>query len=297
MKLRRSSAARYTDREDAGKSLASALLPVLVGADPIILALPRGGVPVGAIVADALGAPLDVVMVRKVGVPKFPELAMGAIASVGGRLQTVRNEHVLRDLREADAAFTRVASRETEELRRREAAYRGGLPELNVRGRTVVVVDDGVATGATMRAAIAALRSQSAERIVAAAPVFLGSARAVVGVVADDLVCPWPDANLPAVGSAYAGFTQVGDEEVQRLLSLARGRRLEFMTDYADLPEAYRAYLSNLDANTADALLPVLKQSVAGGEHGVLVSPDLGPDTQAEVSPEVPYGEIREATR
>lgn len=287
----------YTDREHAGQLLAEALEPVLLDVRPLVLALPRGGVPVAAVVADSCDAPLDLVMVRKVGVPGYPELAMGAIASIGGNLETVRNEHVLEDVRGAEAAFSRVAAAEREELERRERLYRTGLGPLTVQGQTVVVVDDGVATGATMRAAVAAVRSSGAERVIAAAPVFLASAIDAVGPEVDDLVNPWSAPNLPAVGSAYSSFPQVPDEEVQRLLSAARGRRLGTMTDYADLPKAYRAYMDTLDESTANAVLPVLKQSVAGGEHGVLISTNLGPDTQAEVSPEVPFGEVRETVR
>ncbi|WP_323959614.1 phosphoribosyltransferase [Arthrobacter sp. JZ12] len=288
---------RYADREHAGRHLADVLEPVLHGVHPLVLALPRGGVPVAAVVADSCLAPLDLVMVRKVGVPGYPELAMGAIASIGGTLETVRNVRVLADIRSADAAFTRVAAQEQAELERRERLYRAGLEPLSVRGQAVVVVDDGVATGATMRAAVAAVRKSGAERVIAAAPVFLASAMDAVGPEVDQLVSPWSAPNLPAVGSAYRSFPQVSDEEVQRLLSAARERRLGTMTDYADLPKAYRAYLDTLDESTANAVLPVLKQSVAGGEHGVLISTNLGPDTQAEVSPEVPFGEVRETVR
>lgn len=288
---------RYADREDAGRHLADALGPVLPGVAPLILGLPRGGVPVAAVVAEVYKAPLDVVMVRKVGVPEYPELAMGAIASVGGMIETVRNAHVLDQVRDADAVFTRVAERERAELLRREELYREGRGPLTVAGRTVVLIDDGVATGATMLAAVAALRNAGADPILAAAPVFLSSAAETIGSEVDGLVTPWPAPNLPAVGSAYRDFSQVSDEEVRRLLRGARARSLGTMTDYSDLPESYRAYLGRLDDSAAAAVIPVLKQSVAGGEHGVLVTTGLGPDTHAEVSPDVPFGEIREAAR
>lgn len=288
---------RYADREDAGRQLAIALEPVLTGSKPLVLGLPRGGVPVAAVVADAYEAPLDVVMVRKVGVPEFPELAMGAIASIGGSIETVRNTHVLAGVRDADAVFASVAEREQAELLRRERLYREGMEPLAVTGETVVIVDDGVATGATMRAAVAALRNAGADRIIAAAPVFLASAADMVGELVDEVISPWSASNLPAVGSAYRRFEQVQDEEVQRLLREACGRSLGTMTDYSDLPDSYRAYLAGLDDSTAAALMPVLKQSVAGGEHGVLITTGLGPDTQAEVSPEVPFGEVRETVR
>lgn len=295
--LTRRKSDRYADREDAGRCLAGALQPALSGGTPLILALPRGGVPVAYVVADACSAPLDVVMVRKVGVPGYPELAMGAIAAIGGNLETVRNEHVLQEIRDPEAAFAEVAEREQAELARRERLYRRGLPPLTVNGRTVVIVDDGVATGATMLAAVAAVQGSGAERVIAAAPVFLGSAAEVVRTGVDEVVGPWTAANLSAVGGAYRDFPQVPDEEVQRLLSAARERRLGTMTDYSELPESYRTYLASLDESTANAVLPVLKQSVAGGEHGVLISTNLGPDTQAEVSPEVPFGEVRETVR
>lgn len=250
-----------------------------------------------AVVADTYRAPLDVVMVRKVGVPAFPELAMGAIASIGGTLDTVRNEHVLSEIRDADEVFTRVAEREQAELLRRERLYREGQPPLIVTGATVVIVDDGVATGATMLAAVAALRRAGAERIIAAAPVFLGSAAETVGELVDEVISPWSAPKLPAVGSAYRAFEQVPDDEVRRLLREARGRSLGTMPDYSDLPDSYRAYLAGLDDSTAAGLIPVFKQSVAGGEHGVLITTRLGPDTQAEVSSEVPFGEIRETVR
>ena len=288
---------RYADREDAGRQLAVALQPVLAGVEPLILALPRGGVPVAAVVADAYDAPLDVVMVRKVGIPEFPELAMGAIASIGGTVETVRNAHVLAEVQHADAVFAQVAEREQAELARRERLYREGLGPLTVAGKPVVIIDDGVATGATMLAAVAALRKAGAGRILAAAPVFLASAAETVGDLVDELVSPWSAPNLPAVGSAYRSFQQVRDEEVRRLLREARGRSLGTMTDYSELPDSYRAYLAGLDDSTAAALIPVFKQSVAEGEHGVLITTNLGPDTQAEVSPEVPFGEVRETVR
>lgn len=288
---------RYADREDAGRRLAVALQPVLVGLEPLILALPRGGVPVAAVVADAYEAPLDVVMVRKVGVPQYPELAMGAIASIGGSVETVRNARVLAEVRHADAVFAEIAEREQAELARRERLYRQGLKPLTVAGKAVVIVDDGVATGATMLAAVAALRKAGAERILAAAPVFLAFAEDTVGELVDELVNPWSASNLPAVGSAYETFPQVSDEEVRRLLREARERSLGTMTDYSDLPDSYRAYLAGLEDSTAAALIPVFKQSVAEGQHGVLITTNLGPDTQAEVSPEVPFGEVRETVR
>ncbi|WP_026545115.1 phosphoribosyltransferase family protein [Arthrobacter sp. 35/47] len=217
---------RYADREDAGRQLAASLQAVLRGIKPLILALPRGGVPVAGVIADAFGAPLDVVLVRKVGVPQYPELAMGAIASIGGTIETVRNAEVLAGVRDAETVFSAVAERERAELLRREQLYRQDMGPLLVEGETVVLVDDGVATGATMLAGVAALRKAGAARIVAAAPVFLGSGAQVVSEQVDEVVSPWLAPNLPAVGSAYEAFGQVPDEEVRRLLLEARGRSL-----------------------------------------------------------------------
>lgn len=225
---------RYTDREDAGRQLAVALQPQLAGIQPLILALPRGGVPVAGVVADTFGARLDVVLVRKVGVPEYPELAMGAIASIGGTIDTVRNPEVLAGVRDAEAVFSRVAKREQAELLRREQLYRQDLGPLLVEGETVVLVDDGVATGATMLAGVAALRRAGAARIIAAAPVFLGSGAQTVNKQVDEVVSPWLAPNLPAVGSAYETFGQVPDEEVRRLLQEARGRSLGTMTDHPE---------------------------------------------------------------
>lgn len=222
---------RYADREDAGRQLAVSLQAVLRGIEPVILALPRGGVPVAGVIADAFGAPLDVLLVRKVGVPQYPELAMGAIASIGGSIETVRNPEVLAGVRDADAVFGAVAQRERAELLRREQLYRQGMGPLLVEGETVVLVDDGVATGATMLAGVAALRKAGAARIIAAAPVFLGSGAQVVGKQVDGVVNPWLAPNLPAVGSAYETFGQVPDEEVRRLLHEARRRSFGTMMD------------------------------------------------------------------
>ncbi len=158
---------RFRDRAEAGRLLGERLGAYTGRRDVIVLALPRGGVPVAREVARALGAPLDVFLVRKLGYPGQPELAMGAIASGGTR---VLNEELVRELRLDDEVIERVAEREEVELGRRERAYRGDRPSPELRGRTVVLVDDGLATGATMRAAVAAVRSRGPERIVVAVP-------------------------------------------------------------------------------------------------------------------------------
>src|ERR1700737_5647681 len=158
---------RFRDRREAGRLLAAKLAPYPNRPDVIVLALPRGGVHVAYEVARALGAPLDVFVVRKLGVPGYEELAMGAVATGGAR---VLNDQIVRDLRIPDYVIDRVEAGEREELARRERAYRGGRPPLDVHGRTVILVDDGLATGATMRAAVMALRQHRPAHIVVAVP-------------------------------------------------------------------------------------------------------------------------------
>ncbi|SDQ34399.1 phosphoribosyltransferase [Quadrisphaera sp. DSM 44207] len=226
----RSSGSVYPDRREAGRVLAEAVRAA-VGAPPgaaagcAVLGLPRGGVPVAAPVAEALGGDLDVLVVRKLGVPEQPELAMGAVAVVGSALETVRNERVLAHLGIAPEVFEAVRDREVAELGRREAAYRAGRAAVPVRGRTVVLVDDGLATGATVRAAVAAVRRQGPSRVVVAVPV--GSARTceALAEVADEVVCPWTPEPFAAVGQAYRDFAAVPDERVRELLSGASGSR------------------------------------------------------------------------
>ncbi|WP_033209206.1 phosphoribosyltransferase [Gryllotalpicola ginsengisoli] len=203
----------YSDRVDAGRVLAEAVRERLGGTDASVLGLPRGGVPVAAEVARALAAPLDVVVVRKLGMPLSPEVAMGAIASVGGELAVVSNDDVPHD------GWQDVLEHETAELRRRVREYRGDRPPLDVEGRTVVLVDDGIATGATMRAAADAVRTLEPARVVAAVPVALTGARQLLGASVDELICRWFPPTFLGVGQAYADFTQTTDAEVRRLLA------------------------------------------------------------------------------
>jgi putative phosphoribosyl transferase len=206
----------FIDRHDAGRQLAAALSDYAGRADVVVLALPRGGVPVGYEVAKALAAPLDVFLVRKVGVPGHEELAMGAIASGGVR---VVNEEVVRELGIPGEVFDAVTEEEQQELDRRERAYRDDRPAPDVRGKTVILVDDGLATGSSMRAAIAALRRLGPARVVMAVPVAAPEVCAEFEEIADAAVCAKTPVPFRAVGLWYADFSQTTDEEVRALLA------------------------------------------------------------------------------
>ena len=187
-----------------------------------MLALPRGGVPVAAEVAKKLNAPLDVFVVRKLGLPGHPELAMGAIASGGVR---VFNGEVVNALRIPDEVIDAVSAEELIELQRREKAYRAGLPPLDVEGKTIIVVDDGIATGSTMLAAVSALRQLNAARIIIAAPVIAGSTYYEIRRAADDVAAVIVPESFSAVGQWYEDFSQTSDKEVRELLAQAAGRQ------------------------------------------------------------------------
>ena len=207
----------FHNRVDAGQLLGRAVDERLrERTNLIVLALPRGGVPVGYEVARALRVPLDVFIVRKLGVPGHEELAMGAIASGGVR---VLNDDVLRHLPVSKNAIEAVAEREQLELERRERLYRGSKPPLDVSGRTVVVVDDGLATGSTMRAAVRALRQMHAETIIVAVPVAAREACEDLRREVDDVICLRMPEPFEAVGLWYEDFTQTTDEEVHALLA------------------------------------------------------------------------------
>ncbi len=208
----------FLDRSEAGRRLAENLKKYARRPEVMILALPRGGVPVGYELSHALGAPLDVFLVRKLGVPGHEELAMGAIASGGIR---VLNREVIDSLGIPPQSIDRVAVREQAELERREREYRGGrrLPEL--RGRTTILCDDGLATGSSMRAAVAALRRQDAGRIVVAVPVAAARTCNLVRREVDEMVCLMTPPYFQAVGEWYKNFRQVGDDEVRALLARA----------------------------------------------------------------------------
>ncbi|MFJ6771038.1 phosphoribosyltransferase family protein [Kitasatospora sp. NPDC091257] len=210
---------RFADRTEAGRRLA-ARLGHLAGPDTVIVALPRGGVPVAAEVAAVLGAPLDICVIRKLGVPYQPELGMGAIGEGGVR---VLNDQVIRFSAVTDEQLAEVERRERAELARRARRYRGDRPPADLRGRTVVVVDDGIATGSTARAACRIVRERGAARVVLAVPVAPADWAERLDEVADEMVCVDTPSPFYAIGEFYADFTQTGDEEVLRLLTEAGG--------------------------------------------------------------------------
>lgn len=210
----------YVDREDAGRALGRALSDYAHRDDVVVLGLPRGGIPVAAQVARALHCPLDVLPVRKLGLPGQPELAMGAIASAAGTLEIFGNESVLASAAVSAATFERVRLEELTELRRREKAYRGDRPALQIRDRIVVIVDDGIATGSTMAAAVAAVRRQQPARLVVAAPVAAADTCEDLRAEVDEVRCIWTPAHFAAVGQAYRNFEPTTDEEVRRLLEV-----------------------------------------------------------------------------
>ncbi len=206
----------FEDRYVAGRLLAGALHAYAGRSDLVVLALPRGGVPVGYEVAKALGAEFDVLIVRKLGLPHHPELAMGAIAS-GGAIDLNRNVIAVSGVTQRD--IEGVLAQEYRELARREALYRGARPAARIEGRTVIVVDDGIATGASMRAALKALRTRKPEKIIVAVPVAPIDTRERLQDVADEFVCVLSPADFQAVGQFYRNFGQTSDDEVRTLLA------------------------------------------------------------------------------
>jgi putative phosphoribosyl transferase len=212
----------FRDRVEAGEVLAELLGHYAGRPDVLVLALPRGGVPVAARVAEALGSPLDVFVVRKLGVPGHEELAMGAIASGGVR---VVNQQVVARLRLGQADLDRVAEVEERELARREQRYREGRGPPDLAGRVVILVDDGLATGSTMRAAVAAARRLDPARVVVAVPTAPASTCQRLGEEADEVVCATTPRPFRAVGYSYRSFPQTPDEEVRTLLRSAWDRQ------------------------------------------------------------------------
>jgi putative phosphoribosyl transferase len=210
--------ARFRDRVDGGRRLAVALRTYAARPDVLVLGLPRGGVPVAAEVARALHAPLDAFVVRKLGVPGHEELAMGAVASGGVR---VLNPDVVESLRISEETIDAVTAREREEVERRERLYRGERPPPEVRDRAVILVDDGLATGATMRAAAAAVKEQEAGRIVVGVPVAAPSTCAELQDEVDEIVCARTPDPFGGVGLWYEDFSPTTDEEIRELLGRA----------------------------------------------------------------------------
>jgi putative phosphoribosyl transferase len=215
--------ARFRDRTHAGQELAQRLAGYCGRSDVLVLGLPRGGVPVAYEVARALGAPLDVFMVRKLGVPFQPELAMGAIASGGARL----NQEVIDALGLSQDDIERAAAEEELELARRERLYRGDRPFPRVHGRTVIVIDDGLATGSTMHAAVAAIRNLGAAPIVIAVPVAPPETVTRLADDVDEVVAVSTPEPFFAIGQHYEDFAQTSDDEVRELLAHAAGPELQ----------------------------------------------------------------------
>jgi putative phosphoribosyl transferase len=220
--------APFLDRRTAGRLLGARLRRVFAGLDgsldldrPLVLALPRGGVPVGREVAEYLGAPLDVLVTRKIGYPPYPELGVGAIAEGG---DPVYDELLVKRLRLSHGVLAPVVERERAELARRVEVYRSGRPPPEVRGRCVILVDDGLATGVTARAGLRALRAAGAARTVLAVPVGAASSAAAMLDEADDVVCLVTPDSFRAVGEWYASFTQLSDSDVLAQLNSRTGR-------------------------------------------------------------------------
>jgi putative phosphoribosyl transferase len=209
---------RYRNRAEAGERLSQALGAYADSPKSLVLALPRGGVPVAFEVATRLHAPLDAYVVRKLGVPGHEELAMGAVAGDG---TVVVDDHLIAALGIAQAQFNEVVQRELDEVKRREAAYRDGRPDPQVLGRTVIIIDDGLATGSTMRAAALALRRRGPASIVIAVPTAAARTCEELRVFADEVVCPYTPEPFYAVGLYYDDFRQTTDDEVRALLRKA----------------------------------------------------------------------------
>lgn len=207
----------FTDRTDAGKRLAKALA-AYKNQRPVVLALPRGGVPVAAEVATALNAPLDLILVRKIGVPFQPELAMGAVVD-GSEPVVVRNDSVIALSRVSETEFNAIRDEQLAEIERRRKLYLGDRPHPKIEGRHVIVVDDGIATGATTRAALRAIRARKPGKLVLAVPVAPTSTLNELRDEADDIVCLEDYENFGAIGLFYSDFRQVSDAEVIELLA------------------------------------------------------------------------------
>jgi predicted phosphoribosyltransferase len=225
----------YRNRSEAGKYLAAQLTSYSNRDDVLVLALPRGGVPVAFEVAKELRAPFDIFLVRKLGLPGHEELAMGAIATGGVR---VLNDDLVDYLEISDHVIDSIADKELRELERRERAYRGNRPEPEVRGKTVILIDDGLATGSTMRAAASALRQQGPARIVVAVPVSAPETCDEYKMGVDEIICAATPRRFYGVGRWYRDFSQTTDEEVRELLKRSRSQQREIETE-DDLAHTY----------------------------------------------------------
>ena len=210
---------KFADRSEAGRRLADKLLH-LKNRQPLVLALPRGGVAVGFEIAGALDAPLDIVLVRKIGAPWQPELALGAVTDGAGH-ETFIDRDLVANLDVSDVYIEEETARQLEEIERRRKSYCKGRPALEVAGRTAIVVDDGIATGATMRVALQAVRRRGPARVVLAVPVAPPDTLAALGEVADEAVCLETPIGLGAIGFYYRDFHQMNDREVTELLARA----------------------------------------------------------------------------
>jgi len=209
----------FRDRSDAGRQLADRLMRFKT-ARPVVLALPRGGVPVGYEIAEALEAPLDIVLVRKIGAPGFEELAIGAIAE-GSPMEKIIEAETVAELDVSQDYIDQAIEQQTREIERRRTAYRGGRAAIDVGGRTAIVVDDGIATGATMRAALRSVRRRNPARLIMAVPVAAPSTLASLTAEADELICLAAPDPFDAISLFYAEFHQLRDEEVTELLKRA----------------------------------------------------------------------------
>jgi predicted phosphoribosyltransferase len=212
----------FHDRRDAGRQLAATFEDLKRRSDVVVFGLPRGGVPVAYEVAEAVGAPLDVYLVRKLGVPGHEELAMGAIAMGGLR---VLNQDLARELGVSAAAIDEVEAREGQELARRERLYRGDRPRPDLRGKVAILVDDGLATGSTMAAAARSIRALEPARVIAAVPVASADVCAAMRELVDEMICLETPEPFAAVGLWYDDFSPTSDDEVQTLLRLAAERQ------------------------------------------------------------------------
>ena len=211
----------FADREEAGHALAERLVKIKYE-KPVVLALPRGGVPVAAVVAEALGAPLDVVLVRKIGVPFQPELALGAVVD-GGHPEVVINEDVRQLVRVSNEEFEKIKARELAEIERRRELYLGGRDRVPVEGATAIVIDDGIATGATARVALGALRRRAPKKLVLAAAVAPPDTLERLRGEVDEIICLETPDPFYAIGLYYSDFGQVSDEDVVALLAQTGG--------------------------------------------------------------------------